>query len=126
MVLISLSGLRPAFSAVCVCTDRSPPTSMMSCCASRLRLNDWNNLAAMGFDDLAFPFGIEQIGEALRRVIGFHQIGVVGDDAEPDAEARELAVYVLVLGGIELCDLLRHVRRQDAVAFPDDEMGSIR
>jgi hypothetical protein len=58
MVLISRSGLRPAFSWVCGCTERKPPTSMMSCWASRPRLNDWNNLAAFGLGDvLNTPFG---------------------------------------------------------------------
>jgi hypothetical protein len=80
----------------------------------------------MRLDDLALPFGIEQIGKALRRVIGLHQAGVVGDDAEPDAKAGKLAVHVLVLGRIVFGDLLRHVRRQNALALPDDEMRRIR
>ena len=89
------------------------------------RGHDGAAVARMRLDDLALPFGIEQIGKTLRRVLRLHQIGVVGDDAEPDAEARELAVGVLVLGRIEFCDLLRHVRRQNAVALPDDEMRGI-
>src|SRR6478735_5431561 len=64
MVLISLSGLRPAFSTVCACTERSPPTSMISCWASRLRLNDWNNFAAFGLGEpLKMPFGPMISGE---------------------------------------------------------------
>ena len=90
------------------------------------RGHDGAAVAGMRLDDLALPFGIEQVGKALRRVVGFHQIGVVGDDAEPDAETRELAVRVLVLGRIKLCDILRHVGRQKAVALPDDEMGGVR
>ncbi len=58
MVLMSLNGLRPAFSWVCGCTERKPPTSMMSCWASRLKQNDWNSFAAFG------------LGEALKMPLG--------------------------------------------------------
>ncbi len=79
----------------------------------------------MRLDDLALPFGIEQIGKTLRRLLGLHQFGVVGDDAEPDAPACELAVDIPVLRRIEFGDILRHVRRENAVALPDDEMRGI-
>ena len=80
----------------------------------------------MRLDDLALPFRIEQIGEALGRLFLFHQIGVVGDDAEEDAEAGEGAVHVLVLGRIELGHVFRHVRRQHVLVFPVDEVRGVR
>ena len=46
------------------------------------RGHDRAAVARMRLDDLADPFRIEQIGEALRRVLRLHQLGVVGDDAE--------------------------------------------
>ena len=90
------------------------------------RGHDGAAIAGMRLDDLALPFGIEQIGKTFRRFLRLHQIGVVGDDAEPDAQARKLAVDVLVFGGIELRDVFRHIGRQNAVALPDDEMRGIR
>ena len=90
------------------------------------RGHDGAAVAGMRLDDLALPFGIEQIGKTLRRFLRLHQIGVVGDDAEPDAPARELAVDVPVFGRIELRDVFRHVGRQNAVALPDDEMRGVR
>ena len=45
---------------------------------------------------------------------------------QPDAEAGEHAVGVLVLGRIEFGDVLRHVGREHAVALPDDEMRGVR
>ena len=44
----------------------------------------------MRLDDLAGPFRIEQVGISLGRFLALHQIGVVGDRAEKDAEAREI------------------------------------
>ncbi len=90
------------------------------------RGHDGAAVARMRLDDLALPSWIEQIGKTLRRLLRLHQIGVVGDDREPDAEAGKLAVHVPVLGRIEFGDILRHVRREDAVALPDDEMRGIR
>ena len=89
------------------------------------RGHDGAAVARMRLDDLALPFRIEQIGEALRRVLRLHQVGVVADDAQADAEAREHAVGVLVLGRIVLRDVLRHERRQQAVALPDDEVRGV-
>jgi len=76
------------------------------------RRHDGAAIAGMRLDDLALPFRIEQIGKTLRRLLGLHQIGVVGDDAEPDAPARKLAVHILVFRGIKLRDVFRHVRRK--------------
>ena len=78
----------------------------------------------MRLHDLALPFGIEQIGKTLRCVLSFHQIGIVSDDREPDAKTCKLAVDVTMLGG-KTRDILRHIGRQNAVAFPDDEMRGI-
>jgi hypothetical protein len=89
------------------------------------RGHDGAAVAGMRFHDLALPFGIEQIGKALRRILGFHQIGVVGDDAEPDAETGELAIRIPVLGRIEFCNVFRHIGRQDAIALPDDKVRGI-
>ena len=47
------------------------------------RGHDRAAVARMRLDDLARPFRIEQVGEALRRLFALHQVGVVGDDAEP-------------------------------------------
>ena len=43
------------------------------------RGHDGAAVARMRLDDLAGPFRIEQVGEALRRLLGLHQIGVVAD-----------------------------------------------
>ena len=80
----------------------------------------------MRLDDLALPFRIEQIGEALRRFFLFHQIGVVGDDAEEDAEAGIGAVHVLMLGRIEFRYVFRHVGRQHALILPIHQQRSVR
>ena len=87
--------------------------------------HDGAAIAGVRLDDLALPFGIEQIGKTLRGLLRLHQIGVVGDDAEPHAKTRKLAVNVLVLGGIEFRDVLRHIGCQNAIALPDDEMRRI-
>jgi hypothetical protein len=79
----------------------------------------------MPFDDLAGPFRIEQVGEALGRVIRFDEPGVVADDAEADAEACELAIRVLLVRWIVLRNVLRHEGRKQAVALPHDEMRGI-
>ena len=78
-------------------------TCMMFCLASFSKISpaeialhligrghDRAAVARMRLDDLALPFRVEQVGKALRRVFLFHQVGVVGDDAQPDAEAGEL------------------------------------
>ncbi|GCC44831.1 hypothetical protein chiPu_0029044 [Chiloscyllium punctatum] len=54
-------------------------------------------VAGMRLDDLALPFRIEQIGRALRRLLGLHQTGVVGNDRQPDPEARELSIGIAML-----------------------------
>src|SRR6185503_17786181 len=61
-----------------------------------------------------------------RRVLALHQIGVVGDHAERDAEARKLAVGILVLGRIVFRHVLRNVGREPAVALPHDHVRGIR
>src|SRR6202023_1491747 len=40
-------------------------------------------------------------------------------------KAREHSISVFVLGPIEFCYVLRHERRQDAVALPGDEMRGV-
>ena len=83
-------------------------------------------IGRMRLDDLARPFRIEQVGEALRRVLGLHQIGVVAERGEPYARQCESAVRVAMLGREMLRDLLRHIGREPAVALPDDEMRRVR
>src|SRR5882672_1205427 len=90
------------------------------------RRHDGAAVAGMSLDDLAGPLGIEQIGEALRRLGRLHEIGVVADDAQPGAEGRELSVRVLVLGRKMPRDVLGNVRCQQAVALPHYEMGGVR
>ncbi len=90
------------------------------------RRHDGAAVAGMGLDQLALPFRIEQVGKAFRRVLRLHQIGVVGDDAQADAEARIHAVGVPVLRRIVLGDVLGHEGREQPVALPDDQMGRIR
>ena len=79
----------------------------------------------MRLDDLAGPFRVEQIVEALRRFLGLHLLGVVGDRAKGEAEARERPVRILVLGGEVLGHVLGHERREDALVLPDDEVRRV-
>ena len=90
------------------------------------RRHDRAAVARVRLDHLALPLRIEQIGEALRRLLGLHQAGVEADHAQADAEAREQAVGVLVLGGIVLGHVLGDMRRQDPLCAPDDEMRRVR
>ena len=46
------------------------------------RRHDGAGVAGMALDHLARVLGIEQVDEALGRVLGLHQAGVVGDGAE--------------------------------------------
>jgi hypothetical protein len=73
---------------------------------------------------LPFHLGSSRSAKTFRRVLSLHEIGVVGDDAEPDAKTGELPVGIPVLGGIAR-DVFRNIGRQDAVAFPDNEMRGI-
>ena len=75
---------------------------------------------------LPFHFGSSRSAKLFGASSAFHQIGVVGDDANPDAEAGEHAVRVLVFGRIDLGDILRHVRLQKPLLLPDDEMCGVR
>ena len=79
----------------------------------------------MRLDDFARPFRIEQVGVARGRLLGFDHGGVVADDAEPDAEAGEGSVGVLVLGRIVLGYVLGHIRLEHSFAFPHDEVGGV-
>ena len=88
------------------------------------RCHDRAAIAGMRLDDLSFPFGIEQVDKTLGRFLRFHQIGVVGDDAQPYTKTGELPVHILVLGRV-VRDVFRHVGCQNALAFPDDEMRGI-
>ena len=80
----------------------------------------------MRLDDLADPFGIEKVLVALGRLFRLHEIGVVAHRAEKHAETRKRSVGILVFGGIVLRHVLRHERRQPAVALPHDKVGGIR
>ena len=65
----------------------------------------------MRLDELARPFRVEQVGEALGRFFDLHELGVVGDAAQPQAPSGEQAVRVLVLGWEVLGNVLRHARQ---------------
>ncbi len=86
-------------------------------------------VARMALGELAAPFGIEQVGKALWRLLALHLVGVVADDAQPRAHGRVQPVGIAVLGRIMLRHVLRHVGREPAVAIPVDVMrrvGAVR
>src|SRR5207244_7212746 len=88
--------------------------------------HDGAAVAGMGLDDLADPFRIEQVGKALRRLLRLYELGVVADDAQPDAPAGKQPIAVFVLGRVVARYILGHERGKDAIAFPDDEMRGVR
>jgi hypothetical protein len=73
-------------------------------------------------DDPAHPPGIEQVGEALRRILRLDQIGVVADGAEQGEHGCVHAIRIDLLGRQVLGYVLWHVRREQAVALPMDKM----
>jgi hypothetical protein len=75
---------------------------------------------------LARPFRIEQVGKALRRVLLFYQVGVVGDRRDQYPRRDVQGVRVVVLRLEMLGDLLRQVWCEPAVALPYDAMRLIR
>jgi hypothetical protein len=79
----------------------------------------------MTLDDLALPFGIEQIGIAFRCVLALDEVGVVTDRLQPCAGRCVHAVGVDLIGRKMLCDILRHVRRKPAVLLPVEIMRGI-
>src|SRR5262245_5239202 len=90
------------------------------------RGHDGAAVTGMRLHDLARPLRIEQIGEALGRLVGFDQFGVVADHAQPNAPAGEQAVRIDLFGGIVARDILGHVGGQDALTLPDDKVRRIR
>ena len=80
----------------------------------------------MRLDQLARPFRIEQVGKALRRVLLFHQVRVVGERRDQNSRRRMESVRIVVALVEMLRDVLGQVRREPAVAFPDDAMSLIR
>jgi hypothetical protein len=90
------------------------------------RGQDGAAVTGMGLDDLALPFGIEQILEAGGCLFGLHQLGVVGHRAQRGAEAGIGAVGVPVLGLVMFRDVLGHVRQQHTLSFPGQQMRSVR
>src|SRR5215831_13416213 len=79
----------------------------------------------MTLDDLAGPFWVEQIREALRRILGFDKPRIVTDHAEADAECCEHAVRVLLFGRKMSCGVLRYEGSKQAVTLPHDEMRGV-
>src|SRR5229473_4244416 len=73
-------------------------------------------------DDLALPPRIEQVGEALGRILWLDQIGVVADGAEHGEHGCVHAVHIDLLGRQVPGYVLWHVGRKQAVALPMDEM----
>src|SRR2546423_7278513 len=79
----------------------------------------------MPLDHLAHPFWIEQVGEALGSLVGFHQVGVVAERAQPYAGGDVEPLRVAVIGGKMTGGLLRKIGGKPTVAFPGDKVRSV-
>ena len=80
----------------------------------------------MRLHQLAHPFRVEQVGEALRRVLRLHQLGVVGDDAEQHPMRGEGAVGVEMSRRVVLGRVRRQVGSEPAFALPGQHVRGIR
>ena len=87
--------------------------------------HDGAGVAGMALHQLAGVLGIEQVVEALGRVLGLHQADVVGHGREVRALVDEGAVGIAHLGRDVLGDVDRHVRLQPALALPGDEVRGV-
>jgi len=90
------------------------------------RRHDGAGITGMGLDDLAHPFGIEQVGVALGRILGLHQLGVVSDDRQGHAPRGEHAVGVLVGRGEIPGDVFGDIGREQTLALPHHQMRGVR
>src|SRR5262249_50444177 len=87
------------------------------------RGHDGAAVARMRLDDLAGPFRVEQVGVALGR--GLHHVGVIADDADPRAEAREGAVGVLALACITSGHVSGRGLSASSSAYPQKAVGRL-
>ena len=71
-------------------------------------------IAGMRLDDLAFPFRVEQIGKAFRRVLGLDELRVVLDRRQREAVGGVKPVRVAIVGRI-FRDIGRARRREPAL-----------
>ena len=76
----------------------------------------------MALDDLAVPTRIEQVGEALWRIVRFDNIGVVADGAEQGERGCVHGIRIDLFGRQVFGCLFRQVRREQPVALPMDKM----
>ena len=89
------------------------------------RGDDGAAVARMRLDDLAFPFRIEQIGKAFRRLFALHQLGIVGDHAQRRAQRRVEPVRIAMRGRNMFGDVLGHVGRQHVLPLPRQELRGV-
>ena len=87
---------------------------------------DQAGIARVRLHQLARPFRVEQIEVALGCVFRFHELGVVADDAEQNAQRREGAIGVDMLAGEVLGHIHRHVRREPPLPLPGQRMRGVR
>ncbi len=80
----------------------------------------------MTFHHLAHPPGIEQVGEALRRILRLHQIGVIAERGQPHPGRHPQPIGVVVLRRVMARDFLRQIGREPVIARPYDEVGAVR
>src|SRR5215467_6216121 len=72
----------------------------------------------MRLDQLALPLGVEQIHEALRRLIWLHQIAVVPDRDQPGADGRVETVPVDLIRRKMFGHVFADIGHEPAVALP--------
>jgi hypothetical protein len=89
------------------------------------RSQDRAAIGGMGLDEPAPPFGIEQVGEAPRRLLALDEVGVVTDDAERCAQVCERAVGIDGVRRKVPRRVFGNVRRKPAAALPGNEMRRV-
>jgi hypothetical protein len=92
----------------------------------KCRGEDGAAIVRISFDDFTLPFGVEQIGESRRGILGLDQIGVVANWAERGECRRVHAIRTDLFGRQVLGRVLRQERRKQALAPPTDKMSSVR
>ena len=79
----------------------------------------------MRLDHLALPLRVEQVLETRGRVFGLNQLCIVGDRAQRGAKSGIGAIGVAMLGLVMFRDVFRHVRQQEALLLPRQQMRGI-
>ena len=79
----------------------------------------------MRFDELAFPFRVQQIDITGRCIFGVDQLGVVTHHAQRRAPGGEVALRVPELGG-EALHVGRRVGAKPLLLLPEDEVRCVR